>query len=81
MLILRMFMTSLCTAYWQIMLAQEITMGLGIGCLFTPTTTLITQYFSKRQGLAIGIVSTGSTIGSKKYNLVEIDANDDLKVG
>jgi MFS family permease len=76
-----MFMTSLYTPYWQIMLAQGITMGLGIGCLFTPTTTLIAQYFSKRQGLAIEIISTGSTIGSKKYNLVRNDANDDLKVG
>jgi MFS family permease len=63
MLVFGMFMTSLCTEYWQIMLAQGVTMGLGMGCLFTPATALIAQYFSKRQGLAIGIVSTGSTIG------------------
>jgi MCP family monocarboxylic acid transporter-like MFS transporter 10 len=74
-------MTSLYTAYWQTMLAQGITIGLGIGCLFTLTTTLIAHYFSKRQGLAIRIISTSSIIGSKTYNLVGIDTNDDLKVG
>jgi nitrate/nitrite transporter NarK len=63
-LVLGMFMTSLCTKYWQILLAQGLMMGLGMGCLFTPATGLIAQYFSRRRGLALGIVSTGSTIGS-----------------
>jgi MFS family permease len=62
-LVLGMFMTSLCTRYWQILLAQGLMMGLGMGCLFTPATGLIAQYFSRRRGLAIGIISTGSTIG------------------
>jgi hypothetical protein len=38
-------------------------MGLGMGCLFIPATGLVAQYFRKRIGLAMGIVSTGSTIG------------------
>jgi hypothetical protein len=81
MLTFRMFMTCLFTAYWQIMLAQGITIGLDIVRLFTLATALIAQCFSKRQGLGIGIVSTGSTIGARKYNLVGINPNDDLKVG
>jgi hypothetical protein len=63
-LTLGVFLTSLCTRYWHVLLAQGIMMGLGTGCLFTPTTGLIASYFGKKRGLAMGIVSTGSTIGS-----------------
>lgn len=32
--VLGMFMTSLCTAFWQVFLAQAVAMGLGFGCLY-----------------------------------------------
>ncbi|PVH97040.1 putative monocarboxylate transporter [Periconia macrospinosa] len=67
MLVLGMFMTSLCTEYWQTLLAQGFLMGLGMGCLFTPATGIIAQYFARRRGLALGIVSSGSTIGGIIY--------------
>ncbi|KAF1973118.1 putative MFS monocarboxylate transporter [Bimuria novae-zelandiae CBS 107.79] len=62
-LVFGMFMTSICTQYWHILLTQGVVMGLGTGCLFTPTTGVIASHFDKRRGLAMGIVSTGSTIG------------------
>lgn len=63
MVVFGMFMASLCTQYWQLLLSQGFFMGLGTGCLFTPTAGIIASYFSKRRGLAMGIVSAGSTIG------------------
>lgn len=56
------FMTSLCTEYWQIILAQGLTVGLGMGLSFTPSNAILAQYFHKKRALAIGISSSGSPI-------------------
>lgn len=34
-------MTSLCTAYWQVMLAQGITMGIGMELSFLPSAAIL----------------------------------------
>lgn len=56
-------MTSLCTEYWQLILAQGIVTGTGFGCLFIPGTALIPQYFQRRRSLASGLAACGSGIG------------------
>lgn len=61
--VLGMFMTSLCTEYWQVFLAQALTMGLGFGCLYVPAPTIVSQYFEARTALAMGASSAGSAVG------------------
>ncbi|KAG8552469.1 hypothetical protein GDO81_004542 [Engystomops pustulosus] len=39
----------------------------GCGLLYTATVTVTCQYFEKRRGLALGIVSTGSSVGTFIY--------------
>ena len=58
-----MMMTSIATEYWQIMLAQGISVGLGSGCMFVPSVAIIAQYFSTNKALATGIAATGSSFG------------------
>jgi len=70
MIVFGMFMASLCTKYWQLLLSQGFFMGLGTGCLFTPTAGIIASYFGKKRGLAMGIVSAGSTIGGIIYPIM-----------
>ncbi|XP_066456889.1 monocarboxylate transporter 9 [Eleutherodactylus coqui] len=41
--------------------------GLGCGLLYTATVTVTCQYFEKRRGLALGIISTGSSVGTFIY--------------
>ncbi|XP_056385873.1 monocarboxylate transporter 9 [Hyla sarda] len=41
--------------------------GFGCGLLYTATVTITCQYFEKRRGLALGIVSTGSSVGTFVY--------------
>ena len=60
-----MLMTSLCTEYWQIVLAQGIVVGIGNGCLFIPCIAVLPTYFLARRSLAIGISATGSSIGKQ----------------
>lgn len=68
-----MMMTSICTTYWQIFLAQGVVVGIGYGCLFLPSVAIVPQYFTTKKSLAFGIASTGSSIGqSTTSRIVEI---------
>lgn len=61
--ILGMMMVSICTKYWQFFLAQGIVVGVGCGCCFFPSVTVVGTYFSSRRSLALGIATTGSSVG------------------
>ena len=65
-----MMMTSLCTQYWQLVLAQGLVVGLGTGCLFVPGVAILPTYFSTRKALAQGLASTGSSLGGVIYPVI-----------
>jgi hypothetical protein len=54
-------MLSLCTTYWQVLLAQGFCVGIGAGCLFVPCVSVLPTYFSTRVGLVIGLAAAGSS--------------------
>jgi MFS family permease len=56
-------MISMCNSFWETMLAQGIGCGIGVGLLFLPAISILSQYFFRRRALAIGIAVTGSSIG------------------
>ena len=56
-------MTSLCTQYWQFVLAQGLVVGIGCGLHFVPAIALLPGYFSSRKALAQGIGASGSSLG------------------
>lgn len=63
-------MLSLCKTYWQIILAQGVAFGLATSGLSLPAMTLATQWFSTRRGLAVGMVSCGSSLGGVVFPLI-----------
>ena len=65
--VLGIMMTSLCTTYWQAVLAQGVCIGLGAGCLFVPSIAIVATYFTKRRAIATGIAVGGSSIGGIIY--------------
>ncbi|PTB63039.1 MFS general substrate transporter [Trichoderma citrinoviride] len=65
-----MFMTSLCTTYWQVLLAQGVCVGFGMGISFLPATAIMAQYFQKRRAFAIGIAGTGSPVGGIIFPII-----------
>ncbi|KAF2628030.1 MFS general substrate transporter [Macroventuria anomochaeta] len=62
--LLGVFMLSLTRAYWQILLTQGVCLGVGGGCQFVSTLSVLSTYFDKRRALAMGIAATGTTVGS-----------------
>ncbi|KAE8441311.1 hypothetical protein EG329_005506 [Mollisiaceae sp. DMI_Dod_QoI] len=57
------FMVSLCTEYYQILLAQGVGFGISAAGLFSCATTSVGQSFEKRKALALGIALSGSSTG------------------
>jgi predicted MFS family arabinose efflux permease len=57
-------MTSLCTEYWQIFLAQGLCTGVGLGLIFMPPMSVINSYFLKNRSSAMAIAATGTGLGS-----------------
>ncbi|THY34941.1 MFS general substrate transporter [Aureobasidium pullulans] len=65
-----MMMTSLCSEYWQLMLAQGICVGFGAGCLFLPSIAIVPSYFTTKKAFAMGIAASGSSLGGVIYPIV-----------
>ncbi|KAK5675661.1 hypothetical protein LTS10_011761 [Elasticomyces elasticus] len=67
---LGLMMTSLCSTYWQLLLAQGVCTGLGMTCLFIPCVAVVPAYFSSRRALAMSIGASGSSIGAIVFTVV-----------
>lgn len=65
--LLGIFMTSISTKYWQLVLAQGICGGLGNGFVFCPSLAVLSTYFTKKRSLAIAIAASGSSTGGLIY--------------
>lgn len=61
--VLGLMMTSLCTEYWQFILAQGICSPIGLNCIFQAGTSSIPTWFLKKRGLSYGIMAAGSGLG------------------
>lgn len=70
MVVFGLMMLSLSTEYWQALLSQAFCVGIGAGLLFVPTVSVIPTYFTSNIGLAIGIASSGSSLGGVIYPIV-----------
>lgn len=60
--VVSVMLTSLCTEYYQFILAQGVLGGFTNGLTFTPALTAVNQFFFQKRPLAIGIASSGSSL-------------------
>nr|POF17925.1 aspyridones efflux protein apdf [Quercus suber] len=67
LLVLGVFMTSLCRSYWQFFLAQALCAGLGSGLMFTPAIGLVATYFSKKKVFILAFFLTGAGTGGMVF--------------
>jgi hypothetical protein len=58
-----MIMTSICKEYWQVILAQGVVTGIGVGCMMLPSVAVMPQYFKTKRAFATGVAASGSSLG------------------
>ncbi|KAM6186577.1 monocarboxylate transporter 9 [Rhynchocyon petersi] len=58
-----LMLSSFAPNIYFLFLSYGIIVGLGCGLLYTATVTITCQYFDSRRGLALGLISTGSSVG------------------
>ncbi|KAI8911496.1 major facilitator superfamily domain-containing protein [Gorgonomyces haynaldii] len=56
-------LASFCTEYWQFLIFQGLLMGLGCCFCLIPCLAIISHWFDKRKGLAMGISVSGAGFG------------------
>lgn len=67
LIVLGMATTSVSTKLWQIMLSQAFAVGLGQGCLFSPSLAILSTYFSEKKFfVAMGLAAAGSGLGESR---------------
>ena len=66
---LGVFMTSLCSEYYQLFLAQGVLTGLGCGLLYIPGLALVSRSFKKNRSIAMAITTCGAPTGGVIYVL------------
>jgi MFS family permease len=65
LLALGLFMSSRVVAYWQLVVSYGLVVGLGISILgLGPQAGLISRWFVKRRGVALGIAFAGTGLGT-----------------
>lgn len=65
-----LMMVSLCTEYYQLMLAQSVVMGSAAAFLQFPAFAIVSQYFDKKRAAALGVVVSGSSVGGVVFPIV-----------
>jgi MFS family permease len=64
LLLIGQMMTSICHQYYQVLLAQGICIGIGVGLIFIPSVALLSTYFTSKLALANGLAAAGSGLGA-----------------
>ncbi|KAI8636466.1 major facilitator superfamily domain-containing protein [Parasitella parasitica] len=56
-------MAGFSTQIWHLYLTQGVVFGVGASCIYVAIMGVAPQWFTKRRGLALGIIASGSGIG------------------
>lgn len=66
-----LFLTSFINSLWQLYLTYGVLLGgLGVGFLNVPSTANVPRWFSRNKGLAIGLATSGMSMGVVVYPAV-----------
>ncbi len=63
-------LTSVCNHYYQFLLAQGVLGGIASGLAYAPSVAILQQYFLVHRALAMGIASSGSSLGGVLFPIM-----------
>ncbi|KAJ1144595.1 hypothetical protein NDU88_010893 [Pleurodeles waltl] len=75
-----LILSSVAPSIYFLFFSYGILVGLGCGLVYTATVTVTCQYFDRRRGLALGLISTGSSLGLFVYAALQRELIDLYKV-
>ncbi|KAJ9138430.1 MFS general substrate transporter [Pleurostoma richardsiae] len=65
-----LMMASLSTQYYQFLLSQGVCSAIGVAAVFVCALSTIPGWFTRRRGLAYGVLSTGSSLGGVVFPIM-----------
>ncbi|KAL0569492.1 hypothetical protein V5O48_012474 [Marasmius crinis-equi] len=70
LIIIGTFLVPECKSYWQFLLCQGFTIGLGTGGVIAINLSIVGHWFKRRRGLAVSVVATGASIGGVSFPII-----------
>ncbi|KAJ7084676.1 MFS general substrate transporter [Mycena epipterygia] len=64
------FIIPVCKEYWHFLLCQGFMIGVGCGLTFGTSATIITHWWKRKRGLALGMASCGASLGGVFFPIV-----------
>ncbi|KAJ7879155.1 major facilitator superfamily domain-containing protein [Mycena leptocephala] len=64
LIVLTTFLVPHCKVYWHFMLCQGFGVGIGSGLMFCSMISVVTHWFKKKRGFALGLTSFGGALGA-----------------
>lgn len=58
-----LMLTSVCTEFYQFVLAFGVGCGIGVSLMMTPLIAVVGHWFNQKRGLATGLASMGGSVG------------------
>ncbi|KAL7322518.1 hypothetical protein PS15p_211509 [Mucor circinelloides] len=71
-------MAALATKIWHLYLTQGALFGIGVGMTYMPALSMAPQWFTKRRGLALGIIASGSGMGGLVFPFIVTPLNRNM---
>lgn len=65
-----LLLLEVCTDYWHFMLCFGLLGGVSLSLAFSPSISIVAHYFHRRRGFAVGIASSGASIGGVVFPLL-----------
>ncbi|KAJ7712357.1 MFS general substrate transporter [Mycena metata] len=64
LILLCTFLVPQCKVYWHFMLCQGFGVGIGSGLMVSTMLAVVTHWFQRRRGFAVGVTGLGGALGS-----------------
>lgn len=68
--LISVFMTSLCTSFYQFFLSQALLLGISMSFVTWPPVAVVSRHLPRHRGLALGLVISGSSLGGLVWPIV-----------